>query len=112
VTTQSASPNSASADAADSAERSRIACPFVYANGRACTGHVVRVEAYKADLTWSADAEGTWSFDFRPRSHYHVFCSEKGNHAGFRRQDPNALKFWFDTLPAPIQRILEQTKPT
>ena len=112
MTTQSASPNSASADAADSAERTLIACPFVYANGRACTGHVVRVEAYKADLTWSADAEGTWSFDFQPRSHYHVFCSEKGNHAGFRRQDPNALKFWFDTLPAPIQRILEQTKPT
>jgi hypothetical protein len=109
VTTQSASPNSARTDAG---ERTLIACPFVYANGRACTGHVVRVEAYKADLTWSADADDTWSFDFRPRSHYHVFCSEKGNHAGFRHQDPNALKFWFDTLPAPIQRILEQTKPT
>ena len=109
MTIQSASPNSATADAA---ERPLIACPFVYANGRACTGHVVRIEAYKADLTWSADAEGAWSFDFRPRSHYHAFCSEKGNHAGFRRPDPNALKFWFDTLPAPIQRLLEQTRPT
>jgi hypothetical protein len=109
VTTQSASPNSASADAD---ERTLIACPFVYANGRACTGHVVRVEAYKADLAWSADTEETWSFDFQPRSHYHVFCSENGNHAGFRRQDPNALKFWFDTLPTPIQQLLEQTKPT
>ena len=56
MTTPSASPNSASADAG---ERTLIACPFVYANGRACTGHVVRVEAYKADLTWSADADGT-----------------------------------------------------
>lgn len=108
MTGQSASPASAGADGD---EHARIACPFVYANGRACAGHVVRVEAYKADLAWSTDAEGSWSFDFRPRSHYHVFCSEKGNHAGFRRQDPNALKFWFDTLPTPIRRILEQTKP-
>ena len=46
-----------------------IACPFVYANGRACGGHVVRVEAYKADITWSLAADGSWSFDFRPRSH-------------------------------------------
>ena len=36
----------------------RIPCPFVYANGRACTGHVVRVEAYKADVTWSVDEGG------------------------------------------------------
>lgn len=108
MTTQSTSPKSASADAG---ERPVIACPFVYANGRACTGHVVRVEVYKADLAWIAEAEGSWSFDFRPRSHYHVFCSEKGNHAGFRRQDPTSLKFWFDTLPAPIQGLVERTKP-
>ena len=96
---------------ADAAQRGLIPCPFVYANGRCCTGHVVRIEAYKADIAWTVDAEGLWSFDCRPRSHYHVFCSEKGNHAGFRRQDPAALKFWFDTLPTPIRQILEQTKP-
>jgi hypothetical protein len=27
----------------------RRSIPFVYANGRTCIGHVVRVEAYKAD---------------------------------------------------------------
>lgn len=88
-----------------------IACPFVYADGRRCKGHIVRIEAYKADLTWLADADGRWSFGFQPRSHYHLFCSEKGNHAGFRRQDPGAMKFWFDHLPEPIQRILEETNP-
>ncbi len=109
MTTEPASPKST---AAETAQHTRIACPFVYANGRACPGYVVRIEAYKADLAWSTDADGVWSFDFRPRSHYHVFCSEKGNHAGFRRQDPDALKFWFDTLPAEIQRLLKQTQPT
>ncbi len=96
---------------ADATQRRSIPCPFVYANGRSCTGRVVRVEAYKADIAWSTDADGCWSFDFQPRSHYHVFCSEKGNHAGFRRQDPTALKFWFDTLPPPIRELLEKTTP-
>jgi len=72
---------------------------------------VVRVEAYKADVTWSVDKDGHWDFDFHPRSHYHVFCSEKGNHAGFRRQDAEGLKFWFNTLPEPIRQILERTRP-
>jgi hypothetical protein len=36
-----------------------IPCPFVYANGRACSGHAVRFESYKADLTWSGDAEAS-----------------------------------------------------
>ncbi len=96
---------------ADVDEVGRIPCPFVYANGRACTGHVVRVEAYKADVAWSVDGDGRWNFDFQPRSHYHVFCSEKGNHAGFCRQDPLALKFWFNTLPQPIRQILRCTRP-
>jgi hypothetical protein len=38
--------------------RTPIPCSFVYANGNACTGHVVCIEAYKADIAWSADAEG------------------------------------------------------
>jgi len=40
-----------------------IPCPFVYANGRACVGHVVRVEAYKADITWYLDAKGYWDLN-------------------------------------------------
>jgi hypothetical protein len=72
---------------------------------------VVRVEAYKADITWSAEPDGRWLFEFRPRSHYHVVCSEKGNHAGLGRPDAAQLKFWFDTLPEEIRRMLEQTQP-
>jgi len=94
-----------------SAKPARIPCPFIYANGRTCAGYVVRFEVYKADLSWTTDADGAWNFQFRPRSHFHVFCSDKGNHAGFRRQDPNTLKFWFDTLPEEIQQIIEQTNP-
>jgi len=32
-----------------------VPCPFVYAKGKRCTGHVVSVEAFNANLTWSFD---------------------------------------------------------
>jgi hypothetical protein len=61
-------------------------CPFVYANGRKCTGHITHVEAYKADVSWRPDGEGNWRPSIgEPRSHYHLFCSEKGNHAGYAK---------------------------
>ena len=85
-----------------------IPCPFVYSNGKSCSGHVARIEVYKADLEWTFGGAG-WSFDFRPRSHYHVFCSEKGNHAGYKRED--RLKFYYDQLPEGLQDVIAQTTP-
>jgi hypothetical protein len=93
-------------NAADEGGRTApIPCPFVYAKGRICTGHVVSVEAYHADLTWTADGSGAWGFSFAPRTHYHLFCSEKGSHGGVKRED--ALKFWFSELPPAIQQIVK-----
>jgi hypothetical protein len=76
-----------------------------------CTGHVVRVEAYKADIIWTFKAEGRWSFGEEPRSHYHLFCSEKDNHAGNRQRDSGQLKYWFRELPEPIKRMIARTQP-
>jgi hypothetical protein len=89
----------------------RIACPFFYANGKACPGHIVRVEAYKADIDWALDGSGKWLFGFGPRSHYHLFCSEKGNHAGFKRQDDPQMKFHWRELPDRIRNLLDTTNP-
>jgi hypothetical protein len=78
----------------------RIPCPFVYAKGRKCTGHIVRVEAYKADITWTPDGDGRWRPSIgAPRSHYHLFCSEKGNHAGYGRSDSDQMKCYPNRLP-------------
>ncbi|WGM40354.1 hypothetical protein [Caulobacter sp. NIBR1757] len=89
----------------------RIACPFVYARGETCPGHIVRIEAYKADIAWERDGAGQWRFGFGPRSHYHLFCSEKGNHAGFKRQDDPQMKFHWRELPDEIRKVLESTDP-
>ena len=87
-----------------------IPCPFVYANGKRCTGHIVRVEAYKADLSWGLRDDGRWGFSFGPpRSHYHLFCSEKGNHAGMKREDDSGMKFYYDQLPDEVQAIIDAT---
>lgn len=88
-----------------------IPCPYIYANGRVCTGHVTCIEAYKADVTWAFDKEGKWQFGFQARSHFHLFCSEKGNHAGFRKRDSDGMKFRFDQLPEPLQQIIDRTGP-
>ena len=37
-----------------------IPCPFVYASGKACTGHIVKIETYKANLEWELKDDGTW----------------------------------------------------
>jgi len=88
-----------------------VPCPFVYANGRRCPGQIVRVEAYKADLAWSLQSDGTWSFQWdRPRSHFHLFCSEKGNHAGTIRGDDSRMKFYLDRLPDTVQQVMAAAK--
>jgi len=87
---------------------SMIPCPFVYANGKRCTGHVVRVEAYKADITWAPDkVTGEWKMETgQPRSHYHLFCSEKENHAGYRGPDSGKMKFYWEHLPEELRNVI------
>jgi hypothetical protein len=90
----------------------KIPCPFVYSSGKGkrCQGHVVRVEAYKADLKWEFSADGVWSFAYgAPLSHYHLFCSEKNNHAGLKRED--ALKFRWEELPVELRARLAKGQP-
>ena len=79
----------------------------MYTKGKRCTGHIVRVEAFKADLYWTLDeANGKWSFwAGEPRSHYHLHCSEKGNHAGYGRED--ALKYYADNMPEVLLKAME-----
>lgn len=89
----------------------RIACPFIYAKGDACAGHIVGIEAYKADIEWVRDPDGVWRFGFAPRSHYHLVCSEKGRHAGFRRPDDPQMKFHWRELPDEIRSLLQATGP-
>jgi hypothetical protein len=84
-----------------------IPCPFFYSDGRKCRGHITRVEAYKADVSWTPDNEGKWRPSIgEPRSHYHLFCSEKGNHAGWKREDDSRLKFYGGDL-AKLGIVLE-----
>lgn len=88
-------------------DRGTIPCPFVYANGKRCVGHITRVEAYKADLSWNLQPDGVWKFELgQTRSHFHLFCSEKGNHAGYARRDNDQMKVYPDKLPEALWRHL------
>lgn len=87
----------------------KVQCRFVYANGKRCLGHIIRVEVYKADVSWTPDeATGRWKAEIdRPRSHYHLFCSEKGSHAGSMRPDDSRMKFYRDQLPDELSRLMD-----
>ena len=83
-------------------------CPYVYAKGKKCTGHIVRIEAFKADLAWRRGEDGKWLFSVgEPRSHYHLYCSEKGNHAGYRKDDAEGMKFYYQNLPAALKKVID-----
>jgi hypothetical protein len=86
-----------------------LPCPFIYANGKRCTGTITRIEAYKAEIIWERREDRRWVFGFAPRSHYHLFCSEKGNHAGSRRTDNPQMKFHWRQLPEEVRGILMST---
>ncbi len=83
----------------------KIPCPFVYADGHRCSGFIVRVAAYEADVEWYLDEQGRWTLSVTPNRHYQLFCSEKGNHAGLQ-SDSTQLKFRPQDLPERVQRIV------
>jgi hypothetical protein len=73
----------------------QIPCPYVYPSGERCTGYIVRIEAYQAELAWSFQTDGTRKFQAgQPRSHYHLFCSESGSHGGESGSEAEAMKVW------------------
>ena len=85
----------------------QIVCPFVSVNGICCTGHIVRIEAYMADLAWSLNDDGKWVFGHdEPRSHYHLFCSKKHTHAGYDGGHSDQLKRHLHDLPDPLRQIV------
>jgi hypothetical protein len=86
-----------------------IPCPFVYANGRLCNGHITRIEAYGATVQWTQCPTGAWAFTWAERSHYHLFCSLKGAHAGMGRPDDPRMKCYVDQLPQDVLTLLEYT---
>ena len=89
----------------------RIPCPFTSASDKRCDGHVVKIEGYKADLEWKLGDDGRWRFACgAPRSHFHLFCSKKGNHAGFRGADDERMKFFPDKLPEDLYAVISGTK--
>jgi len=96
-----------------------IPCPFVYAGGRACKGHVVDAwqkwrngrdglfvhwiwrEGKWVDLEDNSDVFDANGFVFpgwHAVSHIHLVCSSKNNHSGIKPDDPR-VKTW--SLPQP-----------
>ena len=86
-----------------------IPCPFVDTDDRRCHGHIVRIEAYNADLHWEQGASDGWDFEFAPSSAFHLFCSEMGNHEGSDPDGSAQLILDADELGSALSSVLAQT---
>ena len=68
-----------------------LSCPFVYSNGKKCTGHVVSWKIYGGDTFATARKVRLW-------------CSEKDDRAGAISSwvGKERMEFYPDRLPKPI----------
>jgi hypothetical protein len=59
------------------------------------------------DIKYSPDDNGNWCVAIgQPRSHYHLFCSEKGNHSGYSRSDDSRMNFYLGDLPKTLLSVM------
>jgi hypothetical protein len=80
-------------------------CPYLSPNGQRCPGHIVRVEALNADLSWALRENGDWKLNHsQPRSQYHLYCSERGDHSGDKR--PEQMKRYLSRLPDDLMLLV------
>jgi hypothetical protein len=81
----------------------KIACPFVYADGRKCTGYIYRAKAYGPHS--GTDIE---RHDVRK---YRLWCSKKDDHAGAisGHAAKERMEFYPDELPPGVEEALWQS---
>jgi hypothetical protein len=78
-----------------------IACPFVYADGRKCSGHLYRARAY--------GPRGSDGLVERHRVRkYRLWCSEKDDHAGAVSDfvSKERMEFYPNELPPGVEEAL------
>lgn len=84
----------------------QIPCPFVYADGHKCKGHIVRIERYHTTVEWDWNPT-TQTYELGVLdggSHFHLFCGAMGDHAG--AVGKSRLKYWPNELPDDIRAIV------
>jgi hypothetical protein len=80
-------------------------CPYVYPSGDRYGGRIVKVEAFNTDLRWTFDESGNSIFSHsQRRSHFHLFCSEKGNHAD--DSHPEQMMRYTINMPDELLRVI------
>lgn len=80
-------------------------CPFVYANGKRCKGKIVRVKVWHCTVEWDVVDD---EVIIDPGTHVHLYCSEKGDHAGWARKPKWPMRSWAHELPDYIKEELRK----
>lgn len=72
-------------------------CPFVYANGHRCEGHVTNVRFY-----------GNLKYGYPGVRKVRLWCSDKGDHAGAVSgwASKERMEFYPDKIPADLKNFV------
>jgi hypothetical protein len=78
-----------------------IPCPFVYANGRCCSGTIYQARAY-------GPTHGKHYVDRTEVRKYRLWCSEKGDHAGAISDSVSKyrMEFYPDQLAPGVEEVI------
>jgi hypothetical protein len=68
-----------------------MACPFVYKNGKKCTGYIAKMVIDNADGLLEFDKLG-WRLELSAPADLRLFCSEKGYHAESKGKGNSPMK--------------------
>lgn len=87
-----------------------VECPYTYATGQRCGGHVISVETPDVGAVWRRTVDG-WrlKFGLLRAGGYFLVCSHKGNHGGIGRPGVERLQCTFDGLPEPLRAAVAET---
>lgn len=83
-------------------------CPFVYANGKKCEGHITELKIIKPHFTIHLTSDGdVESAEIWTEYHVHLRCSLNGGHHRDQDQEDDRMKVRLEDLPESILRRIE-----
>ena len=84
-------------------------CPFVYKNGKRCSGRIDRIKLVDTIVEFEVDEDDNLKLvELDTIAYIRLHCSKKGNHAGVGKEN-REFKAPYCALPMKIQK---QTWPT
>jgi len=83
-------------------------CPFIYPNGKQCSGYIESLEVANCLRISLNESDKITRKEIEPRQPVLLYCSLKRNHRGVLARHPKEMKKIWHDLPESIKNEFEQ----